>query len=47
MNKSNESIKVEGSMYNSIVATTLFVALFWTIVTLLSWLIRNVLVSVT
>ncbi|CAH8597271.1 unnamed protein product [Schistosoma mattheei] len=45
MNKSNESIKVEGSMYNSIVATTLFVALFWTIVTLLSWLIRNVLVS--
>ncbi|CAH8625755.1 unnamed protein product [Schistosoma margrebowiei] len=45
MNKSTESIKMEGSMYNSIVATTLFVAFFWTIVTLLSWLIRNVLVS--
>ncbi|CAI2733209.1 unnamed protein product [Schistosoma spindalis] len=43
MNKSNESIKMVGSMYTSIMATTLFVALFWTIITLLSWLLRNVL----
>uniref|UniRef100_A0A5K4F002 Transmembrane protein n=1 Tax=Schistosoma mansoni TaxID=6183 RepID=A0A5K4F002_SCHMA len=44
MNESNESIKLEGSMYTSVMTTTtLFVALFWTSITLLSWLLRNLL----
>ncbi|XP_018646612.1 Hypothetical protein, putative [Schistosoma mansoni] len=48
MNESNESIKLEGSMYTSVMTTTtLFVALFWTSITLLSWLLRNLLLWVT
>ncbi|VDQ00904.1 unnamed protein product, partial [Trichobilharzia regenti] len=44
MNKPNESVELNESMYTSGAATILAVAVFWTIISLTSWIIKNLLI---
>ncbi|KAH8857321.1 Aquaporin-like domain-containing protein [Schistosoma japonicum] len=41
MNKPNNEVDVKTSSYNNPFATTLYVAIFWTMITLSSWLLRR------